>query len=137
MRLLAMPLATMVYIFAIYMLLTDVFMHYDIRLPYRISSMPRRAPLRPGVYFLIEDIVGVDGSGGTEFRERLNARYEASPRFRRMLTKLSWFWSVPALLTAVVTTVIIFVLERELAYCVSGVFHHNLQTGLPVTGPIR
>lgn len=117
MRLLAMPLASLVYVFGFYILLCDILRYYDVRIPVRISSMPRGAPLRPGIYPLIEDIVAVDGSGGTEYRERLNARWEASPRFRRMITHLSWFWSVLSILVAAVTTVIIFTIDREIAYC--------------------
>ncbi|KAK8054541.1 hypothetical protein PG994_009608 [Apiospora phragmitis] len=81
-RLLSMPLATMIFVF-------------DPR-PVRISSIPKGSQLRPGIYPLIEDICAVDGSGGTEFRAALAKRYAASHVFRAMLRRVGAFWAIGA-----------------------------------------
>lgn len=69
--------------------------------------------MRPGVFTLMEDVVAVDGSGGQNFREALCARYEASKEFRSMLEQLNWVWGLASLLVAVVTTILVFVVESE------------------------
>jgi hypothetical protein len=73
-----MPVPSMLYVFAVELLLIDMGRLFQIPAPCRISSIPKGAQLRPGIYPMIEDIVGVDGAGGTEYREALNRRYEAS-----------------------------------------------------------
>jgi len=102
------------------MLIIDVLRYFKVPAPIRISSLPRGSPLRPGIYSIIEDVVAVDGSGGTEFRQRLNLRYLASHHFRMMLHRLTIFWAFGSLMIAVVTTIIIFTTHRNVAYVVSG-----------------
>jgi len=75
--------------------------------PFRLSSTNKGEKVKPGVYYFIEDIVSVNGNAGRPFREALAARYEASPIFRRMILHQSLFWSVPALVIAIVLTVVI------------------------------
>ena len=48
--------------------------------------------MRPGIYTTIEDVIAVDTGTGRLYREALDARYEASPLFRRMLRQLDLFW---------------------------------------------
>lgn len=117
-RLLAMPSATMCYAFGIELLIVDAMRLLNFRAPLRISSLPRGSPLRPGIYSIIEDVIAVDGSGGTEFRQRLNLRYQASHHFRRMLHRITLFWAFGACAVAVLTTVLIFTLGRDAAYVV-------------------
>jgi hypothetical protein len=55
--------------------------------------------------------VAVEGFGGRPWREALHARYDASPYFQRMLSKLTMFWLfgcfvMPAICAAVVATTI-------------------------------
>ena len=82
----------------------------------RLSSIQKGDYFRPGVYSVIEDVVGVDGNGGRPFREALDARYRASPRFQRMLVQLSFFWSLPALLLAGGLSGIIFAVTRTVGF---------------------
>jgi len=117
-RLLAMPPATMCYAFGVQMLIIDTMRLLHLRAPVRISSLPRGSPLRPGIYSIIEDVCAVDGGGGTEFRQRLNLRYQASHYFRQMLHRLTLFWAVGALIIAAVTTAIIFTTSRDVAYVI-------------------
>ena len=117
-RLLAMPVATMLWWFAIQTILEDILRLLGTPSPVRISSMPKGARFRPGIYSIIEDVVAVDGSGGTRFRKRLNDRYEASHYFRQMLHRLTLFWSAGAAGAATLTTILVFTLERDAAYVV-------------------
>ncbi|PBP23303.1 hypothetical protein BUE80_DR005905 [Diplocarpon rosae] len=107
-RLLAMPLPSVFFTFGIEMLMVELMRSFDVRAPFRVSSVPKGGMLRPALYTLIEDVVAVDGNGGTGYRERLNARYECSPDFRRMLNKLTYFWMAPALLINVAISHLIF-----------------------------
>ena len=117
-RLLAMPLSTLLWTFGTELLITDAMRLLKIPCPFRMSSMPKGAVLRPGIYTFIEDVVAVDGSGGTAYRERLNARYEASHHFRLMLHRLTLFWGFGAEGAAIVTTALVFTLQRDAAYTV-------------------
>ena len=103
-----MPLATMCYVFGTELLIVDILHYFQVPAPCRISSIPKGAQLRPAIYSIIEDICAVDGSGGTEFRENFNKRYEASHVFRAMLRRLGAYWAVGAEATAVLTTILIF-----------------------------
>lgn len=113
-RLLAMPLSTVLSIFGTVSLSIDVLHSFSIPAPVRISSIPRGAQLRPGIYPLIEDICAVDGSGTTEFRRKLNHRYAASHVFRTMLRRLGLFWAVGADCCAMVTLALVFGLDDDL-----------------------
>jgi len=117
-RLLAMPPATMCYAFGVQMLIIDTMRLLGWKAPIRISSLPRGSPLRPGIYSIIEDVCAVDGGGGTEFRQRLNLRYQASHYFRQMLHRLTLFWAVGALIIAAATTAVVFTTSRDVAYVV-------------------
>ncbi|KAK6393914.1 hypothetical protein LTR65_002291 [Meristemomyces frigidus] len=117
-RLLAMPVASMLYAFGTELLIVDIMRFFQLPAPVRISSVPKGSQLRPGIYSIIEDVCAVDGSGGTTFRENLNKRYEASHVFRAMLRRLGAFWAVGAEGMAVLTTILVFTLSGEAAYCV-------------------
>lgn len=114
-----MPVPTMLLVFGTQLLLIDALRALHIPSPLRISSVPCRAQLRPGIYSLIEDVCAVDGSGGTDFRVALDRRYEASHVFRAMLRRLGVFWAVGAEGCAVLCTALIFGLSSgEAAYVV-------------------
>lgn len=113
-----MPVASMLYVFATELLLVDILRYFHIPAPIRISSVPKGSQLRPCVYSIIEDIVAVDGSGGTAYRENLNKRYEASHVFRAMLRRLGVFWAIGSMAIAIVLTILIFTIDGEAAYVV-------------------
>jgi hypothetical protein len=108
----------MVYVLATELLVVDIMRLFHVPAPVRISSVPKGAQLRPGIYSLIEDICAVDGSGGTEFRTALDKRYAASHIFRTMLRKLGVFWAVGGEAVAVVCTILIFTIPADAAYVV-------------------
>lgn len=113
-----MPLTTMLYTFGTELLLIDILRLFRVPAPFRLSSVPKGAQLRPCVYTVIEDICAVDGSGGTAFREALNRRYEASHVFRTMLRRLGIFWAVGAEGMAIVCTILIFTVSDNAAYAI-------------------
>ena len=86
--LLSIPLSTLVLLSSLQLILS----HLSSRSPIRISSIAAGSPTRPGVYCIIEDVMAVNASGGVAYREALDERYRASPRFRRMLWRLNWWW---------------------------------------------
>lgn len=133
-RVLAMPAATMLFAIGFQLLFLDILRLRGVPAPCRISSLPKGAPLRPGVYAYIEDICAVDGSGGTEFRQRLNLRYQASKAFREMLHKQTLFWAIGAIMCAAVTTAIIFTIQRDAAYVVSTSMTPDSQQTLILSG---
>lgn len=117
-RVLAMPAPTMLFAIGVELLLVDILRIMKVPAPCRISSLPQGAPLRPGIYAYIEDICAVDGSGGTEFRQRLNLRYQASKSFREMLHRQTLFWAIGAIVCSCATTIIVFTIQRDAAYVV-------------------
>lgn len=106
----------MLYVFALELLILDALRYFDIPAPLRLSSIPKGSAVRPGIYTIIEDVIAVDGSGGTAFREALNLRYESSHVFRAMLRRLGLFWSIGSMSMAVLCTILIFTLEVDVAY---------------------
>ncbi|KIX08200.1 uncharacterized protein Z518_02856 [Rhinocladiella mackenziei CBS 650.93] len=86
--------------------------------PFRISSTPKGGDVYPGVYYIIEDIVAVNANAGRPYREALAARYNASPRFRRMIKQQSLFWSIPSLVVAIACTVVVVIhpVPKHVAY---------------------
>ena len=117
-RLLSMPPTSMLYAFGLELAIVDILRYFQYPAPLRISSIPKGAQLRPCIYSIIEDVVAVDGSGGTPYREALNRRYEASHTFRAMLRRLGVFWWTGALACAVLCTILIFTIEHDAAYVV-------------------
>ena len=88
----------------------------------RVSSAPRGGRVRPAVYTVVEDIVAVDGGGGRRFREEWNARYEASPAFRRMLSRLDAFWGFGAVVVAGVATALVWTVPVAAGYWIGAPF---------------
>ncbi|KAK4153499.1 ankyrin repeat-containing domain protein [Chaetomidium leptoderma] len=84
--------------------------------PCKISSIPKGGRVPPLVFTLVEDVVGVDGAGGREYRNSLLARYETSPRFRKMIAQQNWFWAVGALADGIGTMVVIWTVPEKVAY---------------------
>jgi hypothetical protein len=113
-----MPAPTMLFAIGVELILVDILRVMKVPAPCRISSLPQGAPLRPGIYAYIEDICAVDGSGGTQFRQRLNLRYQASKAFREMLHRQTLFWAIGAIACSIAATIIVFTIQRDAAYVV-------------------
>ena len=72
----------------------------------------------------MEDVIAVDTGAGRNYREALNNRYEASPLFRRMLSRLNWFWGVSALVVGFGTVAAVWVqqIPEYIAYGIGKTF---------------
>lgn len=77
-------------------------------LPFRLSSLPKGTPIRPATYLIIEDIIAVDGGGGTPFRAAWNTRYLASTHIRRLLHRMDAFWGAGAFVCGAVITAVLW-----------------------------
>jgi hypothetical protein len=81
--------------------------HYEWRLPVRCSSEPVGSLMKPAVLYCIEDVGAVDFMHGRTFRQRVHARYDASPPFRQLMSELTVYWVIAGAvycgLTAAVT----------------------------------
>jgi len=119
-RLLSMPLSSCLYVFGVVLLTLDIMRYFSLPSPYRISSVPAGTVPLPSIYFIIEDVVSVDGCGEAQYRRSLLRRYDASPVFRRMLSRLSVFWWIGTLGCAVLTTILVFTLTSKDAAFVVG-----------------
>jgi hypothetical protein len=110
-RLASMPQAIILYLAGGLLTITGVMSSFGWNLPVRMSSTPRGGVCKPGVFVVVEDIVAVDGGGGEDFRRALQARYEATVTFRRMLAQLNWFWGLGSVAVATATTVVVYVVK--------------------------
>ncbi|KAK2807997.1 hypothetical protein FQN50_005079 [Emmonsiellopsis sp. PD_5] len=117
-RLLAMPLPTVMYYFGLVHLTLDLLRAKGYQAPFRISSTPKGSVMPTALYVLIEDIVAVDGGGGQKYRRALRDRYLASPYFRQMLFEMNCFWGGGSIIFAVITTILIFTTPRDVAYTI-------------------
>ncbi|KIW71473.1 hypothetical protein PV04_03633 [Phialophora macrospora] len=107
----SMPQAIILYLAGGLLTVTGLMSSFGWKLPIPMSSTPRGSVCKPGVFVVVEDIVAVDGGAGQAFRLALQARYEASETFRRMLAQLNWFWGVGSVAVATVTTVVVYVVD--------------------------
>ena len=105
-RVLSMPAPAILYCIGGSLFVITMYSITGRKAPFRISSTPKGGDVCPGVYYLIEDIVAVNANAGRPFREALAARYNASPRFRRMIKTQSLFWSIPSIIIAIACTVV-------------------------------
>ncbi|ROT35135.1 hypothetical protein SODALDRAFT_329318 [Sodiomyces alkalinus F11] len=102
---------------AVYMMYTGVAHHLGWRLRrHRLSSHVVGDVCPPLTFCIMEDITGCDGGGGKAYREAALARFNASPRFRRMLVQMLWAWSVSALVVGVALIVLAWTIDEEVAY---------------------
>jgi hypothetical protein len=60
--------------------------------PFQLGSIPAGERVRPVIYYVVEDVVAVDGGGGIEYRSAFNARYVSSVRFQKMIYWLTVMW---------------------------------------------
>ncbi|TVY23122.1 hypothetical protein LHYA1_G007826 [Lachnellula hyalina] len=107
----SMPQAIILYLASSQLIVTGLMAALGLKTPVRFSSTTRGSLMKPGIFVLIEDIVGVDGGGGPEFRDALMARYETSKVFRRLIAQMNWFWGIGSMIVAGGTTAIVYIVE--------------------------
>ena len=79
---------------ALLLLLAAIFSILNIPAPVRLSSVPSGAPIRSGVYCIIEDVVAVDGGQGETFRRQLQDRYLHSKVVQQLCLEMDLLWGI-------------------------------------------
>jgi len=101
----------------VYMIYTGIAYHFGWRLRWhRLSSHVVGDVTPPLTFCIMEDITACDGGGGKKYREAALARFNASPRFRRMLVQMLWAWSISGLLMSVALIALAWTINAEIAY---------------------
>jgi hypothetical protein len=111
-----MPSATICYYLGIIFLISAFLTQRGYRLPFDMSSTPKGAIWRPALLAILEDTGAIEARGELAHREAVMKRYEASPPFRRMLLRLTWFWGISLMIIAIATTILIVALEERIAF---------------------
>lgn len=117
-RLLALPPVVLMYVVATLTLLSLVLNYSAWKLPFRFGSSEPGNVLRPAVYYIVEDVVAVDGGGGVEYRRAFGERYIGSEVFRRMVFEVSVVWMLFFYACAVLFSVLVFELPAVAVYAV-------------------
>jgi len=115
-RLCAMPSPTICFYMGLLFITSSILTQLRWKLPFNMSSTPKGTTWRPALLAFIEDAGSIEGRGGLVYRENVMKRYEGSPRFRRMILMLSWFWGLELLTVAAVSTVLIMVLDVDIGF---------------------
>jgi len=115
-KLCAMPSPTICFYYGTLLFSTAIFTQLKWRLPFNMSSTPKGHHWRPAMYAFIEDCGAIEARGEKVYREKLNARYEASPLFRVLIMQLSWFWGLGLIGIAIVSTVLVFTITDDVAF---------------------
>lgn len=117
-RLLSLPASVLMYFLATLTLLSLILNRLAVKLPFRFGSVDAGNLVRPAIYYIVEDVVAVDGNGGTEYREAFTGRYESSPIFQRMIWTLSMLWCLAFFALAAWFTFLVFTLPVVAVYAV-------------------
>lgn len=100
-----------------YMMWTGIAYHFGWRLTWhRLSSHAIGDIYPPLTFCIMEDITGCDGGGGKKYRQAALARYNASPRFRRMLVQMLWAWAITGFALGIIMVVLAWTIDAEVAY---------------------
>ena len=102
-----MPAPSFIIFFGAEILFFYILGKLGFKTPFQMSSLKKGFPIRPITYTILEDVIAVDTGKGRAYREAINARYEASHRFRELLHRVDLFWSIPALLVGIGCTIVI------------------------------
>jgi len=116
-RLLSLPAAVLMFLVATLTLLSLVLNQVNWKVPFRMGSFGPGNVVKPAIYYIIEDIVAVDGDGGIAYREAFVGRYDSSPVFRRMIRNLSLVWMLGFYVLAVGFTVFVFYAAKGGCLC--------------------
>jgi hypothetical protein len=87
-----------------------------LRVPFWLSSLPPGHELRPAPYYIMEDVVAVDGGGRSAFRKALKVRYESSPIFQRLIKEMTICWGLGGLVFVGVSAAFTFATSLNFAF---------------------
>jgi len=112
--LIAMPLPSLMILLATLLLISLVLNVLAVKAPFRLGSTGKgEAEVRPAIFYVVEDVVAVDGNGRNEYRADFNARYASSPIFEEMMFRLSMVWMVVFYVAGASFTAMIWVLSGK------------------------
>lgn len=117
-RLISLPASVLMFYLATLTLISLILNGLSVKLPFQFGSVGKGNVVRPAIYYIVEDVVAVDGFGGIEYREAFMGRYESSMIFRNMIWSLSVVWTTAFYLFAVVFGVLVFRLPTAAVYAV-------------------
>ncbi|KAF2671105.1 hypothetical protein BT63DRAFT_453488 [Microthyrium microscopicum] len=117
-RLISLPAAVLMYLVATLTLLSMVLNRFAVKLPFQFGSLGPGNVVRPAIFYIVEDIVAVDGCGGMDYRKAFGARYDNSIIFRRMIWNLSGLWMLFFYASATLFTILVFTLPVATVYAV-------------------
>jgi hypothetical protein len=117
-RMMSLPASVLMYLVATLTLLSLVLNRLEWKLPFRFGSLDAGNVLRPAVFYIVEDVVAVDGGGGIQYRKAFIARYDNSAIFRRMIWDLSVVWMMYFYVLATLFTVLVFTLPKAAVYAI-------------------
>jgi len=86
------------------------------KLPCRCSSDTKGTPMKPAVFYTMEDIAAVDFKHGREFRTALYKRYTMSPPFQRLMYHLTIYWTLQCALYAAITAAVTWGSQLNFAF---------------------
>lgn len=110
--LVAMPVPSLMLLLATLLLISLALNVLHVKAPFRLGSTGKdEAEVRPAVFYVVEDVVAVDGNGGREYRTDLGVRYASSQLFRDMIFTLSVVWMLVFYTAGAGLTVLIWVLS--------------------------
>lgn len=114
----SLPAALLMFFLATLTALSLILNHFNVNLPFRFGSLGPGNVVRPAIYYIVEDVVAVDGNGGLEYREAWTERYESSHTFRSMVWNLSVVWMVAFYAFAAIFVVLVFALPWQAVHAV-------------------
>jgi hypothetical protein len=117
-RLISLPTAVLMSLVATLTLLSLALNHLEVKLPFRFGSLDVGNVVRPAIFYIVEDVVAVDGGGGIAYRKAFVARYDCSPMFRKMIWNLSVVWMLCFYIFTVLFATLVFTLPIAAVYAV-------------------
>ena len=117
-RLVSLPAAVLMFFLATLTLLSLILNMTGIKLPFRFGSVGKKNVLRPAVYYIVEDVVAVDGNGRIAYRAAFSERYESSEVFRNMIWTLSVVWMLAFYVLSGGVAMLVWKLPKEAVYAV-------------------
>jgi hypothetical protein len=117
-RLISLPAALLMFILATLTLLSLILNWTSIKLPFQLGSIEKDKPVNPAIYYIISDVVAVDGNGGLVYRQALLERYESSGVFKNMIWILSVVWMLTFYVLAGIFAALVWYLPVVAVYAV-------------------
>jgi hypothetical protein len=106
------------FILATLTLLSLILNWSGIKLSFRLGSIEKDEIVKPAIYYIISDVVAVDGNGGLAYRQALSDRFESNEDFRGMIWTLSVVWMVAFYVLAGIFAVLVWFLPVVAIYAV-------------------